>query len=224
MKKYGRALARAAVHHVGGPRTQLLDGARVVLRPAGRDEVDHVGAVVRAGLQHLAGRDRRGERDVGERQPRVVVALGDGGEAIPCGGRLGEERVEVGRAELVGADRAHPIAGDEAEHGLGASPARKRTRAKGAVRPSDDDVTVDLHSRRASVRCARTQSIASAEVSVKVTIDDVPHHVLMRQCAWLPIASVQRFGDREPAAVTGEPPSTAISVPGHERRASGDSR
>ena len=62
-------------------------GRGSVLRPAGCDEVDDVGAVVRPGLQHLARFDRSGQGDVGEIEPASPVSV-SAATAVEAGPRL----------------------------------------------------------------------------------------------------------------------------------------
>src|SRR4029453_14212605 len=66
--------------------------------------------------------DRGGERDAGERWPGGIRLVGDRAETLPRRGRLGEEGVEVGRAQLVGTDLPQPVARDEADPGRGVPP------------------------------------------------------------------------------------------------------
>ena len=93
----------------------------------GDDEVDDMRAVVRAGLEHLAGFDGREQGDGVERAPRGIRRVDDAGdrlggerfEAIPCGVAGGEELVERARAEFHRGQRADAIADDESGHGAG---------------------------------------------------------------------------------------------------------
>jgi len=78
----GQVLGRAAVHQRGDLRPCLFHRARVVLRPVGHLEVDHMLPVVRPGLEHLARLDRR--------------AGGQRRELLPAGGVLAGEEVEHG--------------------------------------------------------------------------------------------------------------------------------
>ena len=121
------AVGGAVVHHLRRELARLFGRAVAVVGEAGRDELDHVLAVVRTGLQHLARLDRSRERHVGQRHPLLRPPRASAREPIPV--RCRQEGVQARGAEIVGGEAPDAVAGDQPE-GDGVSVAKAGERER----------------------------------------------------------------------------------------------